>query len=102
MEQKERKKTNTKRVRDLFYSKMHTEMSRAERRARLLLRRTGSVCLWGNLPGTAGLTRVTLIYSDLFQIPYEVPEDFERHFGLNQICLLRRRLLAMGEAEAPA
>lgn len=77
-------------------------MSRAERRAKLFLRRIGSICLWGNLQGTAGLTGVTLIYPDLFQIRYEVPEDFERHFELNQTCLLHRRLLAMQKAKTPA
>jgi len=73
-------------------------MSRAEGRARLFLRRAGSSCLWGNLQGTAGLTRVTLIYSDLFQTVCEVPGYFERHFELNQIFLLSKRLLAMQES----
>lgn len=48
------------------FSEMCTEMGRAEGRAGLFLSRAGSICLWGNLRGTAGLSRVTLIYSYSF------------------------------------
>lgn len=58
---------------------MCTEMSRAELEghAKLLL---SSTCLWGNLQGTAGLARVTLIYSYGFQLSSQVPEGSKRQF----------------------
>lgn len=62
------------------FSEMCTEMSRAEGCAGLFLSRAGSICLWGNLRGTAGLSRVTLIYSYSFQFVSEVTEGSERHF----------------------
>lgn len=62
------------------FSEMCTEMSRAEGCAGLFLSRAGSICPWGNLRGTAGLSRVTLIYSYSFRFVSEVTEGFERHF----------------------
>lgn len=66
------------------FSETCPEMSRAEGCARLFLSRAGSICLWGNLQGTAGLSRVTLIYSYSFLFVSEVKDCFERHFQLNQ------------------
>lgn len=63
-----------------FFSEKCTEMNRAEGCVGLFLSRAGSICLWGNLRGAAGLSRVTLIYSYSFQLVSEVTEGFELIF----------------------